>query len=226
MKAFYGRSSLGGGKQENSIDIQLAEVVSKFGDMDKIWADRGISGSAPVEKRPALLECLDQLGKGDILHVYSFSRVARDTFLHLFMEKQAAVRGFTILSVAEEQSCGQGAEKKLFRTLIAAMAEYERSLIATRTRAARNKMSSDGRFLGGRRQYGWEIVGKNVEPLASEQAILQDMISKKRSGASIQSITDGLNNAGTPSATGASWNYHSVRHILKREIRNQEAHAA
>ena len=57
-----------------------------------------------------------------------------------------------------------------------------------------------------------------VEPVATEQAILRDMVGKRKAGTTIKAITDDLNTAGVLSATGSSWNYHSVRHILKREV--------
>jgi len=121
--------------------------------------------------------------------------------------------------VAEEDSCGTGAEKKLFRTLIAACAEYERAIIRTRVKAARTKMRKDSKFLGGRRQFGWTRVGDRVEPVEAEIAVIKDMVSKKKAGTSIKAITDDLNSAGIESATGNTWNYHCVRHLLKRECK-------
>jgi DNA invertase Pin-like site-specific DNA recombinase len=219
MKIFIGRSSTSGaGRQEMSGDIQLNEVEAKYGPMDRVFMDRGISGSAPIERRPALLDALATLKKGDTLYCYSFSRIARDTFLHLFLEKEASVKGFEIMSVAEEDSCGAGAEKKLFRTLIAAISEYEKSVIRARIIASRRKMRKDGKFLGGKRQYGWSKVGDRVIPVPAEQEVLVEMVGKRKAGTTIKAITDDLNTAGIASATGSSWNYHSVRHILKREV--------
>lgn len=220
MKVFIGRSSTAGaGRQEMSGDIQLNEVERTFGSMDRVFMDTGISGSAPIEKRPALIEALDTLKKGDTLYCYSFSRIARDTFLHLFIEKEASVKGFEIMSVAEEDSCGTGAEKKLFRTLLAACAEYERAIIRTRVKAARTKMRKDSKFLGGHRQFGWTRVGDRVEPVPAERAVIEDIVNKRKAGTSIRAITTGLNSAGIESATGNTWNYHCVRHLLKREIK-------
>lgn len=219
MKAFIGRSSTTGvGRQELSGDIQLNEVEAKFGPMDRVFMDRGISGDAPLDRRPALLEALDTLNKGDTLYCYSFSRIARDTFLHLFLEKEASVKGFEIMSVAEEDSCGKGAEKKLFRTLIAAISEYEKSVIRARIIASRRKMRKDGKFLGGKRQFGWSRVGNMVEPVATEQAVIKDMVGKRKAGTTIKAITDDLNTAGISSSTGNSWNYGCVRHLLAREL--------
>lgn len=226
MKVFIGRSSTKGeGRQEMSGAIQLNEVEAKFGPMCRVFMDRGISGSAPIEKRPALLEALDTLKKGDTLYCYSFSRIARDAMLHLIIEKEASVKGFEIMSVAEEDSCGTGAEKKLFRTLIAAISEYERAIIRARVKAARTKMRKDNKFLGGKRQFGWTRVGDRVEPVPAERAVIEDMVSKKKAGTSIKAITDDLNSAGIESATGNTWNYHCVRHLLKREISTEHLKA-
>ena len=80
-KIFYGRASTA--KQEMSCDLQLDEVVSKFGEMDKIYFDSGISGSSPLDKREALLEMLSVLKKNDDVYIYSLSRIARDTLQNL-----------------------------------------------------------------------------------------------------------------------------------------------
>lgn len=218
MKIFYGRASTkGSGRQEASPDIQLNEVEAKYGKMDKTFVDR-CSGDAPLDKRPALIEALDALGKGSILYCYSFSRIARDTFFHLWLEKEASVKGFELISVAEEDSCGSGAEKKLFRTLIAAISEYEKSVIRARTIASRAKMRKDGRYLGGKRRYGYRIVGDKVEPISSERETINWMISKKKAGRSIRLITEDLNKAGIESVTGSPWHYSSVKGIVKREL--------
>ena len=218
-KIFIGRSSTSGaGRQEMSGDIQLNEVEATFGPMDRVFMDRGISGSAPLERRPALLEALDTLKKGDTLYCYSFSRIARDTFLHLFLEKQAQVNGFEIMSVAEEDSCGSGAEKKLFRTFIAAISEYERACIRARIKSSRRKMRKDGKFLGGKRQFGWSRAGDKVEPVATEQEIIKEIVRKRQAGTTIKTITDDLNTAGISSSTGNNWHYGCVRHLLAREL--------
>ena len=65
--------------------------------------------------------------------------------------------------------------------------------------------------------FGWTRVGDRVEPVEAEIAVIKDMVNKRKAGTSIKAITDDLNSAGIESATGNTWNYHCVRHLLKRE---------
>ena len=61
MKYFYGRSSTS--RQEMSYELQLDEVENKFGTMDGVFFDKGVSGGAKIEKRVKLLELLEVLKK-------------------------------------------------------------------------------------------------------------------------------------------------------------------
>ena len=220
MKKLILRASTG--RQELSADIQKLKVEERFGKMDKVYLDQGVKGDAPIEKRPALMRCLDELKRGDELYVFSFSRLARSTFLHLFIEKEAAVKGVSITSLSEEDASGGGAEKKLFRTIIAAIAEYEKSIIQARSKAAKETLKAKGRYCGGRRPYGTRLVEEDgikkvvVEP--GEREVIDRMLSEKKAGKSIRLITEGLNSDGISSATGSSWHYSSVKDIVKREL--------
>tara|TARA_R110000824_G_scaffold391765_1_gene589753 strand:+ start:478 stop:1227 length:750 start_codon:yes stop_codon:yes gene_type:complete len=220
MKKLILRASTG--RQELSAEIQKMKVEERFGKMEKVYLDQGVKGDSPIEKRPALLRCLDELKRGDELYVFSFSRLARSTFLHLFIEKECDVKGVSITSLSEEDASGGGAEKKLFRTIIAAISEYEKSLIQARSKAAKETLKAKGRYCGGRRPYGTRIVERNgarmvyVEP--GERAVIDRMLAEKKAGRSIRLITEGLNTDGIISATGSSWHFSSVKDIVKREL--------
>jgi DNA invertase Pin-like site-specific DNA recombinase len=220
MKKLILRASTG--RQELSAEIQKLKVEERFGQMEAVYLDQGVKGDAPIEKRPALMRCLDELKRGDELYVFSFSRLARSTFLHLFIEKEAAVKGVSITSLSEEDASGGGPEKKMFRTIIAAVAEYEKSLIAARSKAAKDTLKAKGRYCGGRRPYGTRIVERDgsrmVELEPNERKVIDRMLVEKKAGRSIRLITEGLNADSIISATGSSWHYSSVKDIVKREL--------
>ena len=219
MKKAYLRSSTN--RQDLSAELQLNEIVNRFGVMETVYEDKGCSGDAPIEKRPALMECLAELKKGDELFVYSFSRVARDTFLHLFIEKECQVKDVELMSVSEEDACGGGADKVLFRTIIAAVAQFEKSMIQARTKAARAALKKNGRFLGGSRPYGYRIVDmgehKLVEKDVEEQKVIDTMKTWQIEGMSQRAITARLRDNNIKSATGGTWSLTSVNRTLKAE---------
>ena len=213
-KIFYGRCSTS--RQDLSAELQLDEVQSKFGSMDEIYFDRGVSGDAKISKRVELVAALDALSKGDTLYIYSFSRIARDSLTQLWVEKEIAEKGAGLVSVQEQDTCGDSPEKKMMRTILSAVNAYEKEVIRMRVSSARNTMRKNNRFLGGRRPYGYKINGKALETVADEQRVITDMKGWKEQGSTIQAITDTLNGNGTPSATGNAWHYMSVRKILQR----------
>jgi DNA invertase Pin-like site-specific DNA recombinase len=219
VKYFYGRSSTN--RQEMSEELQLDEVKKSFGELDGTFFDRGVSGGAKIEKRIKLLELLNVLKKGDEVYIYSFSRIARDTMLHLFIEKEIDVKGATIVSVKEEDSCGTSAEKVMMRTILAAVATYEKEMIRARVKSSRATMRKNNRYMGGKREYGFRIDGDKAEALAEEQKVIESMISWKNEGMTTQGITDTLNTKSIPSATGGTWHKTSVFRVMKSATHSQ-----
>ena len=211
---FYGRSSTN--KQELSAELQLNEVEEKFGEMDAVFFDKGISGDANISKREALIEAIDELKKGDTLYIYSFSRVARDSFLQLWIEREVKNRKANLISATEEEYCGETPEKRMIRVILSAVNEYEKEVIGIRTKSARKTMRNNMKYCGGKREYGWKVVGAGLVAVPHEQEVISNVISWKDSGMTIQAITDRLNKENTLSSTGVSWHYQSVRNLVKR----------
>ena len=213
MKYFYGRSSQA--RQEMSAELQLDEVEAKFGSMDAVFFDKGVAGDAKISKRIQLVEALDTLTKGDTLYIYSFSRIARDSLTQLWIEKEIDERKAFLVSVKEQDSCGDSPEKKMMRVILSAVNAYEKQVIRMRVASSRKTMRKNGRFLGGTRPYGYKVVGKSLETVPNEQETIADMMSWKQQGMTIQRITDTLNENGTLSATGKAWHKTSVFGVMK-----------
>lgn len=218
-KVFYGRSSQS--RQEMSAELQLDEVEDKFGTMDQTFFDAGVAGDAKISKRVALVEALDVLDKGSTLYIYSFSRIARDSLTQLWIEKEIKEKGAELVSVKEEDSCGDSPEKKMMRVILSAVNSYEKEVIKMRVSSARKTMRKNGRFMGGRRPYGYQINGKTLEAVAGEQQVITDMKGWKEQGSTLQTITDTLNGNGTPSATGGPWHKTAVFRVIKGSSHTQ-----
>ena len=215
-KIWYGRCSTS--RQEMSADLQLDEVVKKFGEMDETFFDKGVSGGAPLDKKVELLKCLESLNKGDTLCVYSFSRLSRDTLQALFIEKEIKVKGASLVSVQEAEQCGDTPEKKMMRTILSAVAEYEKELIRARIKSSRATMRKNGKYLGGRRPYGYKQVGAGMRIKHEEWKVISQMMKWRDEGMTYQAITNKLNVKGIPSATGGTWHYRGVYKILNEDV--------
>ena len=215
-KYFLGRCSTN--RQEMSKEMQLDAVQEAFGPMDEVYFDLGISGDAKLDKREAVLECIANLDKGDIIYIYSWSRIARDVFIHLWIEEQVKEKKAFIVSLEDGDTINDTAEKKMMRVIMAAAAELQKAQIKMAVSSARKTMRKQGKFLGGTRQYGYKVVEGELKPVENEQNVISSMVGWKNDGKTIKDITAALNDKSIPSCTGQEWHYMSVRKILQREV--------
>ena len=100
--------------------------------------DQGVSGAAAVADRPGLLAALAALrehGAG-VLVVAKRDRLARDVMAAAMVDRLTCDAGARVLSAAGEGTESDDPAAVLMRRMVDAFAEYERALIAARTRAA------------------------------------------------------------------------------------------
>ncbi|MCA9570419.1 MAG: recombinase family protein, partial [Myxococcales bacterium] len=128
-------------RQELSPDAQRGAIEAWAGGAGVrvvAWhEDLGVSGGADLEKRPGLLAALDAVrteGAG-VLVVAKRDRIARDVLTDALVQRLCEREGATVVS-ADGVANGDRPEDQLMRSIVAAMAAYERALISARTRAA------------------------------------------------------------------------------------------
>jgi DNA invertase Pin-like site-specific DNA recombinase len=182
--------------------------------------DLGVSGGAPLDRRPGLLAALAGLGEhgAGLLVVAKRDRLTRGDVLAGAMIEQLAGRvGARIVSAAGEGTDGEHADPaaQLMRRMVDAFAEYERALIGQRTRAALNVKRGRGERIGelplGR------MVGADgvtlIENPAEARAV--ELVHELRAeGLSIRAIADELNRRGVP-ARGERWHAKTVHRLVR-----------
>lgn len=168
------------------------------------YSDEGKSGKN-VSGRPAFQQMLKDIksGKDDVDYVLvfklsRFGRNAADTLNSLqFMEDY----GVNLLCV-EDGIDSAGAAGKLIISVLAAVAEIERSNIQEQTMAGRKQKARDGKWNGGFAPYGYKLVAKDGEKskvlvINEEEAELVRLIYKKfLSGMGIGNVAKWLNENG------------------------------
>lgn len=129
-------------------DLQRDALISAGVDPARIYEDHA---SGKKEDRPGLAHCLKALREGDTLIVWKLDRLGRD-LRHLVN----TVHDLTARGIGFKVLAGQGAALdtttpagKLVFGIFAALAEFERELIAERTRAGLASARARGRK-GGR----------------------------------------------------------------------------
>jgi DNA invertase Pin-like site-specific DNA recombinase len=130
---------------KQSVDGQKFEILKKFNPIKKIF-EENVSGKN-IEDRPVLKEALDYLREGDTLVVHSYSRLSRSLsdllkIINLLKEKKV-----TLISLTEnfDSNSPQG---RLFITVLASLAQFEREILLERQRAGIEAAKLKGKYKG------------------------------------------------------------------------------
>jgi site-specific DNA recombinase len=179
-----------------------------------VYADVGVGGGTPLEKRPGLLDALTALTRGRVLLVVRRDRLARDTLTAAMCEKIAQKAGASICTVTGEGN-GIGPEAQLMRTILDAFAQYEKALIALRTKAGLARKRERGERIG-MVPYGWQLDADGVHLIshALEQAVITVVRALRTSGLSYRAIADELNRRGLVNRAGGRFNHTQVVRML------------
>ena len=111
-----------------TLDAQIAEL--KAAGATRIFSEKR---SGARTDRPQLRKALAALGKGDTLVVSRLDRLARSTRDLLNILHEVSERGAAFKSLADAWCDTTTPHGKLMTTLLAGIAEFERSLIKART---------------------------------------------------------------------------------------------
>lgn len=186
-----------------------------------VHADEGLSGSLGLEDRPALLAAVSALGRGDVLVVAKRDRLGRDVLVCAVLERLVAKRGAKIVSSAGEGSDDAGPSGELMRTLVDAFGQYERALIATRTKLALAAKRARNE-LAGSCPYGWRVTsdGRTLASVPAEQKVLGLVRELRGEGLSWRAVAEVLNARSLPAKKGGRWLHTSARSVLATATRH------
>jgi DNA invertase Pin-like site-specific DNA recombinase len=129
-------------RQELGPEAQRAAIeawAAREGVTVAAWhVDAGVSGAAAIADRPELVAALASLTvhRAGVLVVAKRDRLARDVMAAAMLERMALDAGARIVSAAGEGTDSNDPSAVLMRTLVDAFAQYERAMIAARTKAA------------------------------------------------------------------------------------------
>lgn len=196
------------------------EVIGEF-------ADDGVSGAAPLDKRPGLLNALAALEPGDVFLVAKRDRLGRDALVIAMTEAAINRKGARVVSAAGEGTESDDPSAVLMRRMVDAFAEYERLIIKSRTKSALAAKQRRGDRVGsvpfgmsvfddGRRSKKGNLpVALVTDP--AEAATLADVRAWHAAGWSLRRICRELDARGVrPKKGGAAWSPASVLKLVRR----------
>src|SRR3569623_1039751 len=166
--ALYLRVSTEEQRERQSIDTQR-EFGAKYTDLhelrvQRVYADDGISGTIPIEKRPEGRRILEAARRGafDQLLIYKLDRLGCDTRLILNAVAELEKYGVRVRSMTEEFDTAT-ATGRLMLTMLSGFAAHERDQIRERSMAGTDRLARAGAWLGGIVPYGYRKVGEDKD---------------------------------------------------------------
>jgi site-specific DNA recombinase len=229
--ALYARVSTEEQREGQTIDSQVSELErfarGKYWRIVGTYKDEAWSGA--LLARPELDRLRDDASKRlfDVALINDVDRLARDVS-HLGIVKRDLERNGVEVVFAKLPT-EKGPTSNLMVNILGSFAEFERELIADRTRRGRrHKVEVRQQYLGGNTSYGYRYIPREktggrdgrLELFSQEALTVKQMFDwVDREGLSARRVADRLTEGGvTPRKGGSAWGKSSVLRILRNEM--------
>jgi DNA invertase Pin-like site-specific DNA recombinase len=186
-----------------------------------IVVDAGVSGSVPLDLRPAAGPMYEVLERGDTLIVLKLDRAFRDAEDALTKARVLGERGVDLIvaDIGLDPVQRNGTGKLLF-TILAGVAEMERNRIRERVADGQRAKAARGGFTGGKVPYGFRVEGhgKSAElvPVPEEQRVIEAIRDGLEAGLSLRANAERVSGL-----LGVEVDWNLVRRVVDR-IRKEE----
>ncbi|MED5041752.1 recombinase family protein [Geobacillus stearothermophilus] len=187
------------------------EIVQEY--IEEGWSAKDLD-------RPQMQRLLKDIKKGniDIVLVYRLDRLTRSV-LDLYLLLQTFEKYNVAFRSATEVYDTSTAMGRLFITLVAALAQWERENLAERVKLGIEQMIDEGKKPGGHSPYGYKFDKDfNCTIIEDEANVVRMIYRMYCDGYGYRSIADRLNELGVKPRIAKEWNHNSVRDILTNDI--------
>jgi DNA invertase Pin-like site-specific DNA recombinase len=156
--------------EDQKLDLQI-QALKQRGCI-KVYSDHGVSGQD--FHRPGLDALTKVLKPGDTLIVWRLDRLGRSLMHLVKLVDELGKRGIHFLSLSENIDTSSPGGRLIFH-MMAALAEFERSLISERTRAGMAAARNLGRHVGRRPILSDEELQDAAQALETDKATLCEL---------------------------------------------------
>jgi DNA invertase Pin-like site-specific DNA recombinase len=201
----YTRVSLDQQAQHGSSLSAQSEAIARWADIHghalaEVFTDAGVSGAKA--QRPGLSAALAACQRGDILCVYSLSRLGRSVKNLLELSELLSKRGIDLASVTESIDTSSPAGRMVF-SMMAVMAEFERAVLIERVTSSMRHKKRKGELVGAV-PFGKKLGadGKKLLVDEDEQKIIEKARILRADGLSLRAVAAELERVGMLARNG------------------------
>ena len=200
----------------SQIERLEAYCVSQGWKIVNVHIDDGYS--AKSLNRPKFTVMMDEIRKGgiDVLLVYRLDRLTRSV-LDLYEILQVLDEHQCMFKSATEVYDTTNAMGRLFITLVAAIAQWERENLGERVRLGMEKKTKSGKWKGGVAPYGYKVVNKELVINKDEEIIVQTIFELSKSKG-FYTVAKMLSEGGYATRKGSDWHVDTVRDIANNPV--------
>jgi site-specific DNA recombinase len=222
---------------QNQIDFAISYCKLNNIELQHIYKDDGITGTLPLGERPEGAQLISDAkqGKFNLVLVYKLDRLGRATRIILNAIHDLDGYGVKVRSMTEPFDTADASGRFLV-TILAGVADLERSNILQRMELGATRAAKEGKFLGGQPPYGYKINKEGhyepnydlIEGLGmSEVDVIRLMYDMACEGKSTVRIANKLNSLGVPLLTDLrdttktsdrGWINSTVYRMLKKPV--------
>lgn len=195
-----------------------AYCASKRLELVEEHEDAGVSGTVPLEGRDGLSRALQRCvatGAGTLV-VEKADRLGRDLIVSEMAVRAFAEAGVSIVTADTGQSLTDAdgdPSRKLIRQVLNAVAEYERSALVAKLRAARERKRKSGGHAVGCYPFGEHPERPDERDTLARIRELR-LSRRGRPRAPLRAVAQQLNADGRRSRTGRPWTATMVRDVV------------
>lgn len=191
------------------------EIAAEYSDPEASGGD---------EDRPGLWMAVESLRKGSVLVAWRADRIARSVYLSEYIHREVAKKKARI-EVVDGSRNGDTPEDVLMRQIFSAFAEYERKLIAARTKASMLRQQDSGLAVSKHPPYGKQLgapvmmgdkLRNTLVDNPDELEVIDKIIRLGGMGMGQREIARMLDDDRVPCRNGGNWNPALVGRIIAR----------
>ena len=182
--------------------------------VERVFIERGVSGSKPLADRPQGAALLEAVQPGDVVITPKLDRMFRSALdaLDVLAKMKAAGISLHMIDLGGDTT-GNGVSKLVF-TILSAVAEAERDRTRERITEVKADQRRRGRFLGGTTPFGFRVgEDGDLVPVSEQQKAIETMKRLRAKGLPLRAISDKMK------AAGVSISHQGVKKVLAAAAR-------